>query len=388
MNHSFKALRAHEKDKKKMAQAMKTVLLRPTSSGGNIALLTELFQYDRKEAEALVLPMALQILSFQQQRKPQVIHLSTLEKELVPHLPKIYEFLDRPEKGNAQVRINVNILLNHLSPEHTKPVVSKMQNDLKSTRWELKLFAAQAILRTGPKDKAPLARALAETMTTPKLPTDFPLEEILTSLRALGPDGIAAVPSLRVAQTSARADNRARILLTMAALDPSTKDQAIGIGQKLYQTAEDKYAGAILLCELGVLPTDETLKSIEPFLTQAPMKTPALRLTQTLGAKAKPLIPILEAKLAEPRQLYPAPIAATLGRIDGNTKQMLDRLVQIARDDPKQLSNVTIECGRLGAAARPVVPALVEIHQKHRGGPDFFEALALIDPQALNRLKD
>ena len=383
------SLRARSPDKKRWVPILKRLAQRSYYTGGSsIAALHELLQIDHGEAEPLILPVTLSVVGYRQQSKARLAQLATLEKEIVPHLPKVYEILNRTGPANAAGRINVITFLTHLAPEHTQPVEKKLQADLKAPRWELKLIAAQALLRTKPADTGPLARAMAEALAGAKTSPDFRPVEVLAQLRVMGRAAKDALPVLRQAQAGAQGDLKAQILLTIATIDPAMKEEMAVIAKKMYQ-GTDKYAGAAVLLEFDALGADEALKVIGLALNDVPTQMQGLRLVETLGPKAKALAPRLEAMVAHPRNNYRTQSILALDKINGNRKQTLDRLVRLAREEPMEYANVMRAAALLGAEARPALTVLLDIGAARP--LDIVvaaDSLARIDPMALNRIFD
>jgi hypothetical protein len=307
-----------------------------------------------------------------------------LDDELKPHLPLIYKQLDLDgaTKNSVTSRLTAITLLTYLPPEHTIPASKKLEFDLKHSRWEVKLAAADALLRTNPKNKTPIAKAMAEVLTVPKLPSDFLYDRVFHDILSMGADSKAAIPTLRIAQTKANANVKAKILLLMVALDPDQKEFAISSARMMQQAGNDSYSRAAVLMQLGAMSSEETMRILNDGLDSVRTDTHSARAIEILGPKAKSLMPKLEAILNNPKTLNPLVMVVALRTIDGDSKLMLNRLLNHAREFPKEGARIAVVCNRFGIEVRPILPELFQILSNDQGlSSDFVEAVCRIDPR-------
>lgn len=144
------------------------------------------------------------------------LRLAAFEKELVDVMPQVYSLLDDRRPAARQGTISMLIAL---SPEKSIPVLTKLTAQLKDPDVTNKLLAAIALLRTKPKDKSDIARALGEVMSFPNRPIPLDVDQALQPLRIMGPEGKSAALSLLTAfKGKERPDVKGKILLTLAAM--------------------------------------------------------------------------------------------------------------------------------------------------------------------------
>jgi hypothetical protein len=350
-----------------------------------VEALRFLCQLDSEEGQAMTLPVVMTVLRYYGSQLSTLGQLATLEKQLLPIMPKIYELLDQPERPGDRTRLNLMILLEFLPANHTRPVQAKLQEALKDPRSLNKLAAARILLRTNPPDKSQIATAMAEILATDSAAIDIPYAEILETLRALGPEAKAAVPSLRVAVNAGRPDVKAKVLMAIAAIDPGRKNEVLALADQWFRNPADQVAGAAVLCRLGAENSDSALQVLGEALQDYNIQTRTLQLLEWVGPRAKPLVPMIEEILADRDNSLPIQAAAALSKIDGDKKLLMERVVQIVRRDKRHFAHMMRVLGGLGQEARPLVPTLFELAKGHVHLEEFYEAILRIDPAALNR---
>ncbi len=388
------ALRPRTSDKQKWAEALKKVQDQSRFGGGG-ALLDEYYALEPKQAKKYISLQVSKMLTAKKSGVEYAVYLSNYLQEI--SLTGIHRAVIGPMKTTKKVptttttttpagQVNAVHLLRFLPVEHTKPVEDKLNEHLNSPNRDLKLAAAEALLRLDTADKGRIAKAMAEALTTPNLRNDFDFSEPLGKLQAIGPAAKSAIPSLRILQATVHPTIRPKILLMIAAFDPDQKAYAVTIAKSMRQDPMTSLLGLAVLVELGEANLDDALKEITDGFDGPSTYPQSMGAIDILGPKAKVFTPRLEKLLANPRNINRTRSAVLLERIDGNRKLLLDRLIQIARSDSRQLSHVIHACGRLGSDARPVLPALIELLKAHPIQTGINADLVRIDPKALRQL--
>jgi hypothetical protein len=376
----FAALRKRSNDKQRWVPALKKIVQGEISiRGGKIAALAMLFDFDPAAARSS-LPVVLTFVT-QPDSPGLMAQAAMLDKHLLPILPKAWKFLS---DSNPQVRHNVLTLLYCLPSEHTRAVEQKVWAALKDVQPANKLMAAKVLLRLNPTDKGPIAQALAEVPGQTKKATLKQAYdgEALQILMGLGGEAKAAVPTLRAALNTPNADLKARILVTLAAIDSGSRSDLLTSANQMFQGTKDdeKWAGASALVYLDAHNTEQALDLLRRSLE----KPAVLGLVEWVGPKAKALAPALQALEEDPFHLFPVPVAMALGKVNGDPQATVTKLVDILKNEPSQINAVMRALGRLGPAARPALPTIVELGRGRVGlMPGDIDDLIRIDPAAV-----
>jgi HEAT repeat protein/beta-lactamase regulating signal transducer with metallopeptidase domain len=251
----------------------------------------------------------------------------------------LVEMLRDPD---AEVSIRAASALGHLAPTEARAAVPMLKAHLREGPPEIRIAAAGALAQCGPDEAQKAVPLLLEFLRDPD-------DEIW--------------------QRAAQALSQGGVVIPKAAFPEI---------MKMLQTPRTRHRTAQILARVDPRGLEEALPELTEMLNDRQVRLVAVQVLGRMGPAARPAIPAILESMKNADAGFKGIAVQVVSRLSGD-KEAVPALIKLLKDPQRRLLAVQM-LGRMGPAAKPAVPAIVETM---KNADPAFKSAAL---QALSQL--